>query len=136
MSSHDKPLKLEGLLETVVYYRTGQRDAMRRFYADLLRLPSITGDPESFRVGAQVFLLFNADESSVQDDPPPHGADGPIHTCFLSQPESYDEWKRHLRDHKIEILREIKWANGVSSFYFPDPAGNILEIANGDLWAR
>lgn len=129
-------LQFEGVLETVLYYRDGQQEEMRRFYKEVLGLPPIADDPESFRIGAQVILLFDADASSVQDDPPPHGATGSVHTCFLSTPQLYKTWKQHLRDHSIEILREIEWPNGVESFYFADPAGNVLEIANGDLWRR
>ena len=46
------------------------------------------------------------------------------------------EVARKLRDddQDVPILREITWWNGVQSFYFDDPAGNLLEIANGDLW--
>lgn len=129
-----EPLRFEGVLETVLYYRTGQQNEMRHFYGEVLRLPSIPGGLDGFRIGAQVFLLFNADDSSVQDDPPPHGAAGTIHTCFTSQPQLYEGWKQHLRDQAVEILREITWPNAVESFYFRDPAGNLLEIANGDLW--
>ena len=37
-------------------------------------------------------------------------------------------------DEAGSILEEIEWENGVRSFYFHDPAGNVLEIADGDLW--
>ena len=32
--------------------------------------------------------------------------------------------------------RRLEWDNGVRSFYFHDPAGNVLEIADGDLWPK
>lgn len=130
------PLKFEGVLETVLYYRRGLRDDMRRFYGEVLGLPSVSEDPDSFRVGRQVILLFDPDESSVQDDPPPHGATGNVHACLLSAAQMYEGWKRHLLDEGIEIVREIEWPNGARSFYFADPSGNVLEIANADLWGR
>jgi catechol 2,3-dioxygenase-like lactoylglutathione lyase family enzyme len=37
-------------------------------------------------------------------------------------------------DEAESMLQEIEWDNGVRSFYFHDPAGNVLEIADGDLW--
>jgi hypothetical protein len=32
----------------------------------------------------------------------------------------------------VPILQQIEWDNGVRSLC--DPAGNLLEIADGDLW--
>ena len=34
----------------------------------------------------------------------------------------------------IEITHEQEWQGGRRSFYFKDPAGNLLEIADGDIW--
>ena len=34
----------------------------------------------------------------------------------------------------LEITHEHEWNEGRRSFYFNDPAGNLLEIADGDLW--
>jgi catechol 2,3-dioxygenase-like lactoylglutathione lyase family enzyme len=48
--------------------------------------------------------------------------------------DDYDGWKRRLVADEVEILEERTWDNGVRSFYFHDPAGNVLEIADGDLW--
>ena len=36
----------------------------------------------------------------------------------------------------VPIVDELQWNNGVRSFYFHDPAGNLLEIAEGDLWPQ
>lgn len=136
MTSPDRPPRLHGVLETVVYYKPGQRDDMRSFYGDVLSFRAIAHSPDAYRLGSQVFLLFNSDESSAQDDPPAHGATGAVHTCFVTDPDSYAAWKDHLTDHGVEIVREITWGSEVRSFYFYDPAGNLLEIADGDLWPR
>lgn len=124
------------MLESAVYYRTGQGDAMRSFYGDVLGLRSITDSPDAYRLGDQVFLLFNSDDSSEQKVPPAHGATGAVHACFITDTDSYSAWKDHLAERGIEIVDEITWNEGVRSFYFYDPAGNLLEIANGDLWPR
>ena len=63
-----------------------------------------------------------------------HGVNGRIHTCFSTSAAEYERWKQYLPDHGVPILREITWSNGVRSFYFDDPAGNLIEIAEGDLW--
>ena len=36
----------------------------------------------------------------------------------------------------VEITHEHDWDGGLRSLYFTDPAGNLLEIADGDLWPR
>jgi catechol 2,3-dioxygenase-like lactoylglutathione lyase family enzyme len=36
----------------------------------------------------------------------------------------------------VEIVQEITWPRGPRSFYFEDPAGNMLEIAEADMWPR
>jgi catechol 2,3-dioxygenase-like lactoylglutathione lyase family enzyme len=41
-----------------------------------------------------------------------------------------------LVDDAVPIVEEIEWDNGVRSFYFHDPAGNVLEIAGGDMWPK
>jgi catechol 2,3-dioxygenase-like lactoylglutathione lyase family enzyme len=41
--------------------------------------------------------------------------------------------RRHLR-RLVERAVEERCDNGVRSFYFHDPAGNVLEIAARDRW--
>jgi catechol 2,3-dioxygenase-like lactoylglutathione lyase family enzyme len=128
-------VKLEAVLETVLYHASGEEEELARFYGEALGLPRIGGGL-TFRVGPGVLLLFNRERASVQSTPPPHGASGPVHTCFVAPAEDYERWKQRLSDNGIPILEERTWDNGVRSFYFHDPAGNVLEIADGDLWPR
>ena len=129
----EKASPLTGVLETVVYCTSETEAATRSFYNDVLRFRAI-GD-FSYRVGKDVFLVFNRDESTVQDEPPPHGAPGSVHVCFTASPDDYEAWKRALAEAGVQILDEITWPrNALKSFYFKDPAGNLLEIAEGDLW--
>jgi catechol 2,3-dioxygenase-like lactoylglutathione lyase family enzyme len=130
-------VELAGVLETVVYCATENEEATRRFYRDVLGLPPLREDSVAHRIGAGVFLLFNADESSVQSSPPAHGArNARVHTCFLAAPGDYERWKQDLSAKGVEIVQEIEWPSGLRSFYFEDPAGNMLEIAEGDMWPR
>jgi catechol 2,3-dioxygenase-like lactoylglutathione lyase family enzyme len=130
-------VQLAGILETVLYCTTENEEETRRFYREVLGLEPVREDSVAHRIGSGVLLLFNADESSVQDSPPAHGArDARVHTCLLAAPEEYERWKETLRDKGVEIVQEIDWRQGPRSFYFEDPAGNVLEIAEGDMWPR
>ena len=129
-------MQLERVLETVLYYAPGQEAELARFYGEVLGLRAVGRDGLTFRVGPGLLLLFEADLSSAQSWPPPHGARGSIHTCFVAAAEDYENWKRRLSEDAVPIAEEIEWDNGVRSFYFHDPAGNLLEIADGDLWPQ
>ena len=54
---------------------------------------------------------------------------------FSHHPEAYESWKAHLLRRNVKILHEAEWPDALS-FYFEDSEGNLLEIANGDLWPR
>jgi catechol 2,3-dioxygenase-like lactoylglutathione lyase family enzyme len=131
-------LRLASVLETVLYYASDQQDEMERFYEDVLGLESLGLGRWSlaFRLGQGVVLLFDRERSSTQDEPPPHGASGSIHAAFLAAPDEYDAWKERLTDRGVTLIDEIAWDSGVRSCYFNDPAGNLLEIAERDLWTR
>jgi catechol 2,3-dioxygenase-like lactoylglutathione lyase family enzyme len=125
--------RLSRILETVLYYAAGQEKDIESFYGDVLGLPRV-GRGLHFRLGEGLLLLFDREESSRQASPPAHGATGAVHTCFVAPEPDYTAWKECLSGHEIPLLEEITWENGVRSFYFPDPAGNVLEIAEGDMW--
>ena len=127
-------MQLERILETVLYYSAGQEEKLARFYGEVLGLRAVGRGGLTFRVGDGLLLLFEADLSSAQSQPPPHGARGSIHTCFVAEADEYEDWKCRVTDEAGQILQEIEWDKGVRSFYFHDPAGNLLEIADGDLW--
>jgi catechol 2,3-dioxygenase-like lactoylglutathione lyase family enzyme len=130
-------VELRAVLETVVYCTSENEDETRRFYRDVLGLRPVREDSVAYRIGTGLLLLFNADESAVQDSPPPHGArDARVHTCFLAAPDEYERWKDRLVENGVEIVQEIDWPSGPRSFYFEDPAGNMLEVAEGDMWPR
>ena len=133
----DQPPPLTGILETVLYCDTSNEEAVRRFYSEVMGFSAMAFD-FGYRVGGEghVFLLFNRDKTQHQDQPPPHGATGKGHCCFTAVSGAYDTWKKHLEHHNVAWGDEITWGNGMRSFYFEDPAGNVLEIAEGDFWPR
>ena len=131
------PPTLSGVLETVLYF--DDQDRTEAFYSGLLGMKLIdreAGRSLFYRAGRSVFLLFKAEETSISEKLPPHGARGPVHTCFQVPAPEYEAWKDHLAGHGVQMLREIEWSHGVFSFYFHDPDGNLLEIANADIWPQ
>jgi catechol 2,3-dioxygenase-like lactoylglutathione lyase family enzyme len=127
---------MNGVLETVLYYTN--QDRTTRFYTDVLGMRLLDTEPERslfFRAGSSVFLMFNASETLQGRTLPPHGASGSVHTCFVVPEPEYEPWKAHLASHGVEIIQEVTWPRGLS-FFFHDPDGNLLEIANADIWPR
>jgi hypothetical protein len=110
------PVKLHRVLETVLYYESGQEIELHRFYGKVLGLQAVGRGGLTFRVGDGLVLLFAADLALAQSRPPPHGARGSIHTCFLASPDEYEGWKQRLVDEAVRILDEIEWDNGAKSF--------------------
>ena len=123
------------MLETVLYYTAGEEGALAHFYGEVLGLQKV-GQGLTFRVGPGLLLLFDRDRSVRQSTPPPHGAVGSIHTCFVAASGSYETWKQRVASHDVRVIDGLEWDNGVKSFYVHDPAGNLLEIADGDLWPK
>lgn len=136
--------ELTGVLETVLYY-TDEEETFR-FYTEVLGMRSVGRTPGRqifLRAGSSVFLIFNAEATQRPGSLPPHGATGPGHVCFLVPLTAYDRWRSHLAEAGVEILQDVDWPAGRtgetplgSSFYFRDPSGNLLEIANADFWPR
>jgi len=125
---------LTGVLETVLYF--SDEVQTRHFYSDILGLRLVGHEPGRslfYRAGSSVFLLFRADETLKGNTLPPHGASGPIHTCFVVPSEEYESWKTYLAQNGVPVIRETRWPLGLS-FYFHDPDDNLLEIANNDIW--
>lgn len=124
------------MLETVLYFSDQNR--AERFYRDVLGMRPIgrkEGRHSFFRAGDAVFLLFHAETANAPGDPLAHGATGSGHTCFTVDPTEYDRWKDYLEGRGVAILDEKTWGSDEArSFYFRDPEGNLLEIANRDIW--
>ena len=136
MSSTEEAPRITGILETVLY--VADIDRAERFYREVMGLTQIGKDPGRhvfFRVGSGVLLLFRAERTRHTTSLPPHGANGEIHVCFTVSPPEYETWKTRIQDRGIVILQETEWPRG-RSFYFRDPDGNLLELANADIWPR
>jgi catechol 2,3-dioxygenase-like lactoylglutathione lyase family enzyme len=141
MSSADNGrMGFAGVLETCLYHDTAEAEEVERFYGEALALSLVGRWPGgmAFRVGGGVVLLFDRELTAERTDPiSAHGCVGPGHACLLAAGEGeYAAWKRRLVAAGVEITHEHAWGNQRRSLYFNDPAGNLLEIADGDLWPQ
>lgn len=122
--------------ETCFYAR--DLEVIKAFYSGILELPVISHLEDKhifFRAGESVLLCFNPDDSRDKKSPPAHFASGKLHFAFEVREENYEKEKLRLEEAGIEIIDEVTWPSGKRSFYFEDPAGNVLEIVpeNG-IW--
>jgi catechol 2,3-dioxygenase-like lactoylglutathione lyase family enzyme len=122
--------------ETVLY--ADDLPAARRFYRETLGLRQVGDLNElavSFRLGEGSMLLVFDPKLAAQPGRavPSHGARGPGHVAFSV--ESLDDWNRRLAAADVEIERAVDWEGG-RSIYIRDPAGNSVELVEGDIWPR
>ena len=133
------PPGFAGILETCVYYSRPQREAVERFYVEELGLSRVAGWNDAFacRLPTGILLAFEREALGERSGPvAAHGSEGPSHVCLLAADGAYEPWRRRLRDLGVEITQEASWPDHKRSFYFHDPAGNLLEIADQDIWPR
>jgi catechol-2,3-dioxygenase len=121
------------VLETCLYHAGDEREAVRRFYEDVLGICPLSKWERgaAYRIGDSIVLVFDRDQTTRQRIP--HGASGSGHVCFVTPPDEYERWKRHLNRSAVVVMEEADY-DGVRSMYFKDLAGNVLEIAEGDMW--
>lgn len=129
-------MRLAGLLEASLYHDAAEGAAMVDLYEDALGLPLVAEWPggRALRLGDAVVLLFEREALTEREGPiSAHGSAGPGHICFTVAAGEYEGWRDALGE-RVAITHEHRWPSGRRSFYFRDPAGNLLEVADGDLW--
>ncbi len=122
-------MKFLKIKETCLYILDLEK--AKDFYEGVLGLEVIHYLPKKHlfcRVGASVLLFFNPEDSRLKESPPAHFGGGNQHVAFEVPLSQYVITKREILDKGIEIIDEVTWESGRQSFYFKDPAGNILEI--------
>lgn len=128
-------MRIDRVLETCLYVEDVEEAAA--WYEQMLDLEALTHDPPRhvfFALEGQMLLLFDPRETeaaSEDDQAPPHGARGPQHVAFGV--EALEPWRDRLEQAGVEILAEQDWGSG-ASFYFEDPAGNVLELVEKGTW--
>ncbi len=112
-------------------------DKTADFYHGKLGFPIIVrreGRHVFFRVGSSVLLCFIAAATKEDTVLPPHFGSGQQHLAFQVSKEEYEKHKTLLSDHKIDIIHEETWKEGIKSFYFLDPDDHVLEIVPVGMW--
>lgn len=136
MSDLRPRLTVSGVLETCLYAR--DLDAAAMFYGQILGLDLVSQEDERhvfFRCGKQMVLLFNPAATTDPDGTlPPHGAKGPGHVAFRVSEDDLTGWGKRLREHGVEIEKEVAWSDAGRSIYVRDPAGNSVELAPAQIW--
>jgi catechol 2,3-dioxygenase-like lactoylglutathione lyase family enzyme len=123
--------------ETVLY--ASDVTAVATFYRDALGLRAISAPDEhsaAFRLdGDAVLLIFDPERSSAPGRyVPSHGANGRGHVAFSVVPGELEPMIARLADNAVAIEREITWPLGGHSVYVRDPAGNSVELIEGEAW--
>ncbi len=137
MSAAAGPSALEGVLETALYHEPEEAEEMLRLYRDVLGMPVVASweDGTALRVGAGLILLFDRERLARRGGPiAGHGTRGPSHLALLASSDDYETWREALGAAGVEIVHEQEWSDARHSLYFHDPAGNLIEIAGGDIW--
>jgi catechol 2,3-dioxygenase-like lactoylglutathione lyase family enzyme len=132
------PAPFAGVLETCLYHSAADAAAIEEFYLGALGLDVVSRwkGALAMRVGTGLLLVFERESLAEREGPvADHGAEGRGHVCLLAAGAAdYESWRERIAGLGIEITHEQEWEAGRRSFYFRDPAGNLLEIADGDLW--
>jgi catechol 2,3-dioxygenase-like lactoylglutathione lyase family enzyme len=123
--------------ETILYAE--DLAAAGAFYRDVLGLALIddlTPTGKAFRLPSGALLLvFDPRESERPGRPaPPHGARGPGHVAFGVDPGQLRAWRAHLRERGVALEPSPLAAESGRQLYFRDPAGNSIELVEGDIW--
>ena len=121
--------------ETVVY--ATDLEAARAFYRDALGLREV--EDSVFRLDDDgVLLLFDPKLSSQPGRVvPSHGPNGAVHVAFSVGEGELDAWRDRLAEHGVELEQDQNWQRGgARSLYVRDPAGNSVELVEGELWPR
>ena len=126
-----------GVYETIIYAENVAATAA--FYRDVIGLTPIEEPGELgafFRLAdGAMLLVFDPRHSSVPGRAvPSHGALGAGHVAFAIRADELSAWRERLRQHDVELELERHDPTGTGQLYFRDPAGNSVELVEGDIW--
>jgi catechol 2,3-dioxygenase-like lactoylglutathione lyase family enzyme len=135
LSPMSNTIPLGRILEASLYTR--DLTQAETFYETVLGLKLFakeTGRHVFFKCGDQMLLIFNPAKTARESESVPHGSQGPGHVAFAVPLVELNRWVDRLKQHGVEIEKDMHWPGGGRSIYFRDPAGNCLELASPLLW--
>ena len=133
--------QLTAIYETILY--ASDIAAMSRFYSRVLGLRVVKESVASAAVlrmpDGGILIIFDPAESRQPGrDIPSHGyaLEGGAcgHIAFAMKPGELATWRATLAHHGIAIEHEQRWPPGGTSIYLRDPAGNSVELVEGEVW--
>jgi len=125
--------------ETVLYAQDVA--TATRFYTDILGFKVVRDSGALGRAmrlpDGAMLLIFDPRESAQPGrEVPSHGAHGAGHVAFRIDHEDYGRWLDHLERCAVVIEQQHTWPTGARSIYIRDPAGNSVELVDGELWPK
>ena len=123
------------IMETCLYVL--DLDRTEQFYHGIMGFPVIgrvEGRHIFFRAGKSVLLCFISEATSRDESLPPHWGKGALHLAFEVSPDQYVRAREELVARGVTITHDQQWKEGVTSFYFEDPDGHVLEIVPEGMW--
>lgn len=133
-SSPSRPLRV---YETVLY--ASDVVTVAAFYSQVLRLRLIE-EPDEMAAffwldDGGVLLVFDPAQASLPGRwVPAHGTTGAGHVALAVAPGELGAWAVELHARGVAVEREITWPAGGRSLYVRDPAGNSVELVEGEVW--
>ena len=128
---------IERIYETVLYAE--EIGVTASFYSDALGLRLVEEPDElgaAFRLpdGGMLLLFDPRLASQPGRRVPSHGATGAAHVAFAVDSGSLDAWSERLARSGIDVEQVVDWDGRGRSLYLRDPAGNSVELVDGDIW--
>lgn len=124
--------------ETVLYGE--DVPALADFYSRVTGLRLLPGADEHgaalrFPTGDAVLLLFHPTYAATPGrGVPTHGAIGPSHVAFRVPVGMLNQWLQRFAELEVAVELDRTWKRGGRSLYVRDPAGNSIELVEGDIW--
>jgi catechol 2,3-dioxygenase-like lactoylglutathione lyase family enzyme len=82
-----------------------------------------------------MLLIFDPERSTTPGRQiPSHGTTGPGHVAFSVGLGGLEAFAAELRRREVAIESEVEWPEGGRSLYIRDPAGNSVELIEGEAW--
>ncbi|HEV7397482.1 MAG TPA: VOC family protein [Pyrinomonadaceae bacterium] len=104
-------------------------EVTKQFYAAVMEIREVPKPPELKARGGAWYQLGEVQLHLSREQRPPDNHASKRHVCYAVR--SLSEAEQHFRAAGIEVIPDNLPIPGSPRFYVRDPAGNLLEIAEG-----